>query len=187
MMPIAPVRATCVPPQADRSKSVDVDQPQRALARRIPCAAAARAASSGVGEPDRRPADPPRRSRLASSSARAISAGVTSRARSMVDDVGAEMEAHGADAAAADRTPPTARAGRCAAACDRSGAPSRSRRARAPAVERRDRRTCTMPPSSASTTSSDARAAERAGVERLPAGRRIERGPIEDAPRRLPS
>ena len=54
----------------------------------------------------------------------------------------------------ADRTPPTARAGRCAAACDRSAAPSRSRRAtRVAGLQRPVDTTWAIVPSSRSITS----------------------------------
>ena len=72
MMPIAPVRATCVPPQAERSKSCDVDQAQRrpraSDSLRSGSAAASSASANRIvtGRSSQT-------TRLASSSARAIS------------------------------------------------------------------------------------------------------------------
>ena len=85
MMPIAPVRATCVPPHAETSKFVDVDQPQHAFALRfLPQRQFRRFLRVSEPNGDRRSSQT---MRLASSSARAISPAVTSRARSMVDEV----------------------------------------------------------------------------------------------------
>ena len=60
IIPIPPVRATCVPPQAERSKSCDVDQPQRSLAlRRL--AQPERRGLLGATRNGSSPDDPPRR------------------------------------------------------------------------------------------------------------------------------
>ena len=108
--------------RAAAGRQIEVRSRRPAAAARsgpAPCAAAARAASSARRKPDRdRPVLPD--DRLASRSAAAISAGVTSRARSIVDALGAEVKARRSGRRTADRTRPTARAGRCAAACDRS-------------------------------------------------------------------
>ena len=176
-MPIAPVRATCVPPHAGQIEVLDVDQPQRALARRTPCAAAARAASSAsanriaTGRSSQT-------MRLASSSA-AVDLARRHLARE-VDRRRRRRRGGSSRSAprAADRTPPTARAGRCAAACDRTGAPSRSCPCTGARLERavddvQDRAVVAI------DDVDDPRVAERAGVERLAAGRRIERRAIE--------
>ena len=81
---------------------------------------------------------------------------------------------------AGGRRPPTGCAGRCAAACGRSGGPSRSRPwTRAPGGDRRARRRGRSVPSSRSTTSVTSDVAERSRVVRLSAGRRVERRAIE--------
>ena len=158
---------------------VDLDQPQAARSAPAPCAAAA--------------APPPRRvanriatgrssqtTRFASASAASISARRDLARQIDRRRLGAEMKAHRPHAAAADRTRPTARAGRCAAACDRSGAASRSRRARAaPGASGASRRRARSSPSSSSTTSTTRAPPSAPGVERLAARRRIERRAIE--------
>ena len=138
----------------------------------------AAASSSSTNRDDDRPILPDHAVRLGFG-ARRSPPRVTSRARSIVEASAPKMETHRADAEAADRTRPTARAARCAAACDRAGAASRSRRAR-----RRRRRaarstTCTISPAVSRRSRRRPAAAEAAGVERLAAGGRIERGAIE--------
>ena len=132
MMPIAPVRATCVPPHADTSKSSTSISRKHAFALRF-LAQRQRRDLIRVGESNRdRPVLPDDAIGLGLG-ARDL-AGVTSRARSIVDDGRAEVEADRPHAAAAGRTPPTARAARCAAACARSVAASRSRPCTGPAA-----------------------------------------------------
>ena len=93
MTPIAPVRATCVPPQADRSKSVDLDQPQRALARPVSLRSGSARGLLGGGEPD---ADGPV---LPHDPVRFVFGGGEIARRQLARDVdrrgrGPEMEAH---------------------------------------------------------------------------------------------
>jgi hypothetical protein len=83
MIPIAPVRRTCVPPHAERVEVLDVDQPQRPPRLRL-LAQPHRAALVGSGEADRDGTVFPHM-RFASVSARAISCADTSRARSIVE------------------------------------------------------------------------------------------------------
>ena len=83
MTPMPPVRATCVPPQADRSKSVTSTRrsvPVRPLSLR----SGSDGGFLGRDEPHLDRDDPPRRRDWPRSSAAAISAGVTTRCRSMV-------------------------------------------------------------------------------------------------------
>ena len=165
-------RGTCVPPHAERSKSVDLDQPELAGPRRLLAQRQRRGLLLGA-RTGRVTGRSSHTTRLASASA---SCDLARRHFARQIDrrrVGAEVETHRPHAEAADRTRPTARAARCAAACDRTGAASRSRRARV--APRRSR---------ASTTWRDlavlivdrrrahARAAELARVEGLAAGRR---------------
>ena len=151
MTPMPPVRATCVPPQADRSKSVT------SMRRSVPGAARflaqrQRRGFLGRDEPhlDRAvlPDDAiglgPRRRR----SRPASPAGAGRWSRSPRRD-GSSRCAPGTPG----RTPPTARAGRCAAACGRSAVPSPPRPRRGPRPRGGRRRTCTSRPSSWSTTS----------------------------------
>ena len=185
MTPIAPVRATCVPPHADRSKSGTSIRRSSPCARRL-LAQRQRLRLVRGREPDRHRAVVPHH-RFASSTA-----ALDVRRRRLAREVdrrglGAQVKAHGRALHTRDRTPPTARAGRCAAACDRSGAPSRSRRAPpCPVAQRRDRARARTAPSS-STTSTTVGAAEHADVERLAAGRGIERGAVEHRPPGRPS
>ena len=129
IVPIAPVRDTCVPPQAERSKSCDVDEAQRAFALRF---LAQRAVPLLLRRPAKRivTGRSSQTTRLASSSARDdFRSGHLARE---IDGrvVGAEVKALGATLQQRDRTQPTARAGRCAAACGRSAESSRPLRER---------------------------------------------------------
>ena len=85
MIPIAPVRATCVPPHAETSKastSINRSTPSRFDSFRSDSFAASSASANRMvtGRSSQT-------MRLASSSARVISPAVTSRARSIVDEV----------------------------------------------------------------------------------------------------
>ena len=180
MMPTIPVAGTWVPPQADRSKSVDVDEAQRGRCAPAPCAAAA-GRPPLRDEPDRhRPVLPHDAVGLVLGLAQSRLA-VTSRAEVDRRRLGAQVKAHGAHGPPVGRTRPTARAGRCAAACGRSAAASRS-----------TPRTAVARPSAAPSTTCAMRRRPRIddvehatppsvpGVERLAAGRGIERRAVED-------
>ena len=178
MMPIAPVRATWVPPHADRSKSstsISRSVPVRTDSFRSGSAAASSAVAKRIVD---RPVFPHDAIGL-------VFGRRDLRRRDLAREVDRRRRRRrgGSSRCArrtADRTPPTARAGRCAAACGRTGAPSRSApldHARRP--ERCRSMTCTTRAVVSIDHVADRGAAEGADVEWLPAGRRIERRLIE--------
>ena len=158
-----------------------LDDPAAGRFATTPCAAAGpahprrrRSGSSPASRPRPPGSQRPRRS--------SISAGVTSRARSIVDPDRRRDESSWCERRAAGRTRPTARAARCAAACARTAVPNRRRAATRPCGGSPSTM-CRMLPSSRSTTSTTRR--RRACRCRTAGRRRSDRTPSDRARSRV--
>ena len=149
--------------RACRRRPTGRSRPPRSAAAAPPRAGSlrsgSRAASVGIGEPDRHRRGPPRRSGWLPPR-RARSPRATPRAPGRWSRRRRRDGSSRSRTPSSRRTPRTARAARCAAACDRSAGPSRSRPLTASASSARST-TCRIRPSSCIDDVDDRRVAER--------------------------